>query len=532
MVKKHQQQWIAKDASVPQPPERDHVQEDRQAKKGEGKHHHAHHHAQHKGKGKGKGLQKTKTKPMRFQDMEFQASLRKIRDACVKLLKPANVATLDVRNRCMMVDEDGKLTEAIVLRTFASEIEVRAGTQGKVRVAKQEVMDESVVDPACSIFDGSLAQFAEGGEADQVSDLVAVCDAPDSVCSVLDGKLSSALGGEAEQVSDLGALERKARDVEEPPSLTFDTSKFKLHYGNTRSRHVLRSKEAAWDAVRVVLSSYCEKGMVTQEDSEWFLEILQEEVNPSLGGGEEGSKGRKGGGKGRGNSDDQIAAAKILVGCWTCPERCPFVDNEDREWCSLLQECIQQEEDTMLYGIPKAVGPVIQIWATMNAYVVGDRSGLRPEMKAVAWPGRCEGSEGEELNVLHRGGRLHPDWEEWWRRTCQDQTTFRIQRAVATSKKAEVAKKFMAEHSSPRQYNRVYWRFHLEALADPCKHVAWLEAITGAVGEQEFLFPPWCAFTGWSMKWVQEGPGYWEIDVKVVKDNQAVLDDVPTCCWV
>jgi hypothetical protein len=171
---------------------------------------------------------------------------------------------------------------------------------------------------------------------------------------------------------------------------------------------------------------------------------------------------------------------------------------------------------------------VIQIWATMNYYVVGERRNARTARSNVAWPSSA--CEGEEDDILHRGGRLSPQAREWWKRASQPGAEpFRIQRGLATSKQQEIAMEFMNEYSYPVDYEKAYWRYHLPNGVK-CMHVACLESETGAAGEQEFLFPPWSAFKGMSMEW--NPVGYWQIDVMVERDNQADhLRIVDTCPW-
>lgn len=297
-------------------------------------------------------------------------------------------------------------------------------------------------------------------------------------------------------------------------AISFEDSKYQKYYDKVRL--ALRTKEAAWDKVWCILLHYCNKGMVSQEDAELFFEWLQDDVNASLA-------------QANCVSNDRAAAALTLVRCWTSAERCPGLN---REWCSLLQEVVSQEEDAvMMNSTASAAGPLIQIWATMNAYVVGERGGVKRQ-NPVAWPSAS--CPGEEQNILHRGGRLHPAYVSWWQQICRDKIPFRVQRAIATSKQAKVAKKFMNEHSYPAHYDKAYWRYHLQDVADdetPCKHVACLESLTSVAGEQEFLFPPWCSFSGMSMTWIVQG-SYWQIDVQVEEDNRARhLDDVATCSW-
>jgi len=305
---------------------------------------------------------------------------------------------------------------------------------------------------------------------------------------------------------------------------TFADSLFKQQYKD-KDTSAANTRQEAWDLIFTYLQRIEGKAGFSKKSSTrtdiWqrhhaapFLMQLQAEYE----------EGREKDVDAVGSQANKQQAAEVMVRCWTSTERCPILL---REWCSLLQAGMRLND--------KDLTPIlVRIWSTMNVYCVLNRSydKINMQQRKIAWPGPLEG---EEENIFHRGGRLPSHMAQWWQEACSCLLLCRSPSAVAVSKQQSQAMKFMHEYGypDPPAAEKVYFRFHLrpEGFSILCQHAVCLDLISVAPAEQEFLFPPFSSFQALSIEWISEEQ-HWIIDVRVIRDNKEVADDVPLCPWL
>lgn len=337
-----------------------------------------------------------------------------------------------------------------------------------------------------------------------------------------------------------------ARNNTQAGMMSFADSRFKQVYTDKESLRA-KTREEAWDLVNQ------------------FLQLLH--TKPGFSVKQSGGKGKDGGGMGRHmifepvhalnfhdnlrssfHSDgipltcedckptdkrhkDGWCAGETLVRCWTSTNLSTPLQ---REFCSLLQAGMRLND-------PELAPILARIWATMNVYCVANRKNGGAVGRTIVWPGERHPTTGkppptgEEKRILHRGGRVHERAMEWWDDAVASMEVFRVPGAIAVSKLAPKALFFMHTLSRPLDQPKVYFRFHLAPnIAAPCDHAVCLDAVSVLPEEQEFLFPPYSSFQAVAKRWYQDkkGEGYWVIDIKVIKNNQEVSDEVGLCPWI
>ena len=106
-----------------------------------------------------------------------------------------------------------------------------------------------------------------------------------------------------------------------------------------------------------------------------------------------------------------------------------------------------------------------------------------------------------------------------------------VRRFFATSWRQHTAEEFMARRSNPNVNEPVL----LVVLFSPtgrCMHVNFLEQVTAARGENEFLFPPYSIFTVVDVTW-SPNPDHAPhcIELRAAVDNHNEPDTLPTATY-
>eukprot|EP00438_Fugacium_kawagutii_P005693 Skav227823 [mRNA] locus=scaffold948:300105:300698:+ [translate_table: standard] len=184
---------------------------------------------------------------------------------------------------------------------------------------------------------------------------------------------------------------------------------------------------------------------------------------------------------------------------WTLAEKL-----DGREICVHMNDVVRQDDSEML----KQLMPLIR---AINKNLV------TRESQALAWP---------KENITYRGTGIPSDQLQFFFSKKQ----YRCPMFLATSFDRELAEDF-ARRAKTCGKSMVLFRIHYH-VQYRCKHVNYISAVAELSTEEEFLFPPYSAFTVRSPH-KKEGEMY-VIDIEAAydnKDEEAAPERLPLSPW-
>mmetsp|Transcript_35533 Transcript_35533/g.93315 ORF Transcript_35533/g.93315 Transcript_35533/m.93315 type:complete len:561 (+) Transcript_35533:2-1684(+) len=251
------------------------------------------------------------------------------------------------------------------------------------------------------------------------------------------------------------------------------------------------------------------------------------------------------------NGMPETGNEKTAVWLWTSAKTTAQLSVE---FCSILNEALRVDVGTdPAAGNPEhaslgaePISPMLQPAVLLTCMLQRFLNATRriengSALEHEAWP-KGDGVTSDALNTTYRGGGLPSKHfgffqalagqKQWYRVPHLLATSFLKRKAYSVGIDRQDGRKDPYDQASPMP--KVLWIVQLDSSG--CLQGNYLEGVTQAKDEKEFLFSAYSAFQVVSAKSAYEdeldttGIEY-EITIKACRDNKHVSDDVPTAPW-